>query len=386
MTQTGPLRRVLLNPGPATTSEAVKAALVIPDICPRESEFCAQLAEVRRRLAELAGNPEEITAIPVVGSGTTALEAALISLIPTDGRVIFLDNGVYGRRLVEIARTCGIAHRVIVFGDAKPVDLASVEAVLEADAAAATHLAFVHHETSSGMLNPLEELTRLARRFDLEVLVDAMSSFGAIPIRVGEDGVDALVSSANKCLQAMPGLAFAIATRSSLDRDRGTQPRSYALDLAAEFDQLEKTGQMRFTCPPQIVSALHRALLEIEVEGLPERGERYRRSMQTLVRGLSKLGFELLLEERHQSWILVAVREPREPWYDFDELHDALYRLGFTIYPGHPGAGGGEPNFRLSVLGDIDSRDIEAFLAALEACLADMKNRCAPAGPAPEKT
>jgi 2-aminoethylphosphonate aminotransferase len=376
---------VLLNPGPATTSEAVKAALVIPDICPREVEFCAQLAEVRQRLAGLAGNPEQITAIPVVGSGTTALEAALISLVPAGGRVIFIDNGVYGRRLVEIARTYGIAHQVIAFGDAKPVDLAKVEAVLEASAAVATHLAFVHHETSSGMLNPLDELTRLAGRFDLAVLVDAMSSFGAIPIRVGEGGVDALVSSANKCLQAMPGLAFAIATRSSLERVRGTKPRSYVLDLVAEFDQLEKTGQMRFTCPPQIVSALHRALLELEVEGLSERRRRYRHSMQTLVRGLGKLGFELLLEEPHQSQILVAVREPPEPWYDFGELHDALYRLGFTIYPGHPSAGGGESNFRLSVLGDIDARDIEAFLAALGDCLSRMMKGRALAEPAPEE-
>jgi 2-aminoethylphosphonate-pyruvate transaminase len=385
MTSTGPERRVLLNPGPATTSEAVKAALVIPDICPREVEFCAQLADVRRRLAELAGDPAHIAAIPIVGSGTTALEAMLISLVPPDGRVIVIDNGVYGRRMVEIARTCGIEHQVIAFGDAKPVDLAKVEAVLRASASAATHLAFVHHETSSGMLNPLEGLTQLARRFGLAVLLDAMSSFGAIPIRVGEDGVDALVSSANKCLQAMPGLAFAIATRSSLDRARGTKPRSYVLDLVAELDQLEKTSQMRFTCPPQIVSALHRALLEIETEGLIERGKRYRHSMQTLVRGLAKLGFELLLEAPHQSQILVAVREPREPWYDFGELHDALYRLGFTIYPGHPGAGGGQPNFRLSVLGDIDSRDIEAFLAALESCLTGMKNRPATANQAPEE-
>ena len=357
-----PERRILLNPGPATTSDAVKQALVIADVCPREAEFCEQLADVRVRLARLVGDPAEVATVPVVGSGTTALEAMLVSLVPGDGRIVVIDNGDYGRRLVEIAEACGIPHTVVVCGWGRPVDLGLVERALRESAGRATHLAFVHAETSSGLLNPLAELTALGRKYGLGILLDAMSSFGALPIRVGADGVDAVVSSANKCLQGMAGLAFAVVRRRTLEEARRATPRSLVLNLVAEFDQLEKTGQMRFTVPPQIVSALRQALIELAAEGLEERGQRYAHSMRTLVAGLRDLGFVLLLEDGQQSGILVSIREPEADWYDFTQLHDALYAKGFTIYPGKPG---GQPNFRLAVLGAIDSHDIERFLEAL---------------------
>jgi 2-aminoethylphosphonate-pyruvate transaminase len=160
----------------------------------------------------------------------------------------------------------------------------------------------------------------------------------------------------------MAGISFAIATHRAIEDARRATPRSLVLNLVAEFDHLEKTGQMRFTCPPQVLSALQRALIEFEAEGLEARGARYAASMRTLVAGLRELGFEQLLEDRHQSGILVAIREPRAPWYDFKAMHDALFEEGFTIYPGKPG---GAPTFRLAVLGDIDETDIENFLAAL---------------------
>ena len=356
-------RKILLNPGPATTSEGVKRALLIPDVCPREETVCKMLADVRTRLAAIAGDPAQISAIPIVGSGTTVLEATLVSFIPRDGAALIVDNGDYGTRLVEMARACGIPHRVAGMGWGRPVDLAAVERALSGDADPITHLVFVHHETSSGLLNPLDELTALAARHGIAVIVDAMSSFAALPVPVGGgDGVDVLVSSANKCIQGMAGLSFAIATHRAIEDARRATPRSLVLNLIAEFDHLEKTGQMRFTCPPQILSSLQRALLEFEAEGLEARGARYARSMRTLVAGLRRLGFEPLLEDRHQSGILVAIREPRASWYDFDAMHDALFEQGFTIYPGKPG---GTPTFRLAVLGDIDAADIESFLAAL---------------------
>ena len=183
-------------------------------------------------------------------------------------------------------------------------------------------------------------------------------------------GVDTLISSSNKCVQGMAGLGIVITTRLLLDRLRHEKPRAFVLNLVAEFDHLEKTGQSRFTVPPQVVSALHQALIELEQEGLEGRGERYTKSMETLVAGLAELGFETLLEESQQSRILVAIREPREDWYDFEDMHDAMDRAGFTIYPGKPG---GVPTFRLAVLGDIDAGDIDCFLHALRAYLGQVR-------------
>jgi 2-aminoethylphosphonate-pyruvate transaminase len=358
-------RRILLNPGPATTSEGVKRALVIPDVCPREAEFCALYADVRHRLAALCGDPREVAAVPLVGSGTAALEAAMTSFVPADGLALILDNGDYGERLVRIAATHGIPHRALAPGWGRPLAPAEVDEAVAGLEGRATHLVFVHHETSTGMLNPCEPLLDLARRRGLKTIVDAMSAFGALPVRVGEGGADAVVSSANKCLQGMAGLAFVVATRALASAARALPRRTLSLSLADELDHLESTGQSRFTVPPQIVSALHRALVELEAEGGPAaRYARYSRSMAALEGGLRALGFELLLAPEHQSRILVAVREPEEAWYDFASLHDALYAQGYTIYPGKAGRA---RCFRLSVLGDIDARDVEGFLAALAA-------------------
>ena len=366
-----PKRNVLLNPGPATTSDRVKQALVMTDVCPREPSFCELYADVRRRLAALAGDPDEVVAIPVVGSGTTVLEAGLVSLVPGDGRVVIVDNGDYGTRMAAIARAHGIDHRVVEVGWGKAIDFPALREVLAEEQGRATHLFAVHHETSSGLLNPLDSLVEAAHDHGLKLMLDAMSSFAAMPISVGADAVDILFSSSNKCVQGMAGLGIAVTTRALLDEVRPTERRCYVLDLVAEHDHLEKSGQSRFTVPPQVVSALHQALIELEAEGVPARQKRYQESMQALTEGLTTLGFELLLEDAVQSRILVAIREPSDDWYDFDHMHDALAEEGFTIYPGKPGA---EPTFRLAVLGAIDARDIEAFLAALGAYLGRVKS------------
>lgn len=355
-------RRILLNPGPATTTDSVKQALVMPDVCPRERVFCDLYADVRRRLAELVGDPAEVAAIPVVGSGTTALEAAMVSLLPAGARLLVLDNGDYGTRLASMARALGVDHEVLEFGWAAPIDPAVVESTLADADTPFTHAYLVHHETSSGLLNETLPLLRLFERHGVRVLLDAMSSFACLPTPVGRGGVDAVVSSSNKCVQGMAGLGIVVATRALLDEARGSARRCFTLDLVAEHDHLEKTGQSRFTVPPQVVSALHQALVELEEEGLAGRQARYERSMDVLVAGLEALGFDLLLDHGVQSRILVAIRAPSEAWFDFDHMHDALFDEGFTIYPGKPGA---VPTFRLAVLGAIDHRDIERFLEAL---------------------
>jgi 2-aminoethylphosphonate-pyruvate transaminase len=354
-------RKILLNPGPATTTQRVKDALVIEDICPREQRFGELYADVRSRLALLAGAEPETVAIPIVGSGTTALEASLVSFVCEGDAVLIVENGDYGKRLAKIAAAQGIRHQVLELGFGQPIDLTKLEAALEAGQGELTHLYFVHHETSSGLITPIEPVVALARRYGVTILLDAMSSYGCLPISVGPDGVDALVSSSNKCVQGMAGLGIVVARRALLDAARPKARRCFALDLIAEFDHLESTGQSRFTVPPQVISALHEALLELEEEGLAGREARYMESMRTLMAGLRALSFEFLLEDAQQSGILVAVKEPDAPWYDFDAMHAALDREGFTIYPGKPGA---VPTFRLAVLGAIDSSDIEAFLKA----------------------
>lgn len=355
-------RRILLNPGPATTTESVKQALVVPDVCPRERSFCELYADVRRRLAVLVGDPAELAAIPIVGSGTTALEAAMVSLLPLGSRLLVIDNGDYGTRLAAMARALGVDHAVLEVGWAVPIDPETVEATLREAATPFTHVYLVHHETSSGLLNPTDALLPVFRHHGVRVLLDAMSSFACLPTPVGTGGVDAVVSSSNKCVQGMAGLGIVVVTRALLDEARSTPRPCFTLDLVAEHDHLEKTGQSRFTVPPQLVSALHQALVELEEEGLAGRQARYERSMDVLVSGLESLGFEPLLGEGVPSRILVAIRAPESPWFDFDHMHDALFAEGFTIYPGKPGA---IPTFRLAVLGAIDHTDIEDFLEAL---------------------
>ncbi len=359
-------RKILLNPGPATTTQRVKDALVIEDVCPREKPFGDLYRDVRRRLAELCGPVPETVAIPIVGSGTTALEASLVSFVGEDDCVLIVENGDYGKRLAQMAAALGVAHEVLALGFGQPIDLARLEAALAAGQGRLTHLYFVHHETSSGLITPIEPVIALGRRFGVTLLLDAMSSYACLDIPVGAAGVDALVSSSNKCVQGMAGLGIVVATQALLDASRGKTRRCFALDLVAEYDHLEATGQSRFTVPPQLISALHAALLELEEEGLAGREARYKESMRVLMQGLRALSFEFLLEDEHQSGILVAVREPEAAWYDFDAMHDAMDREGFTIYPGKPGA---VPTFRLAVLGAIDARDIEAFLTALRGYL-----------------
>lgn len=373
-------RRILLNPGPATTTDSVKQALVIPDVCPREREFTSLMEEMRTRLARIAGDASEVSAIPVAGSGTAALEAVFASFIG-EGLVLIIDNGDYGRRLADIAARLGVRHRLIDFGWGAPVDLARFEAEVGEGSDRATHAALVHHETSTGMLNPLSEFVAICRRLHVTPIVDAMSSFGVLETPVGPKAIGVVVSSANKCLQGMAGVSFAVVSNDVIEAARGFKMRSLYFDLIAEHDHLARTGQSRFTMPPQVVSALVQALREHELEGMARRRDRYHESMATLVDGLRDLGFEMLLDDVHQSRILVAVRDPGAPWFVFNEVHDALHAQGFTIYPGKPQ---GAPTFRLSVLGAIDRSDIERFLLAMRSVLARHPGWPGPRGRGPE--
>jgi 2-aminoethylphosphonate aminotransferase len=361
-------RNILLNPGPATTTDTVKRALVVPDVCPREKAFSGVMAEVRRDLVRVVRGGREYACVLFAGSGTCAVEACVSSVVPPGRAIAVVNNGAYGERMLQMAAAHGIRAVEIPFDWAALPDPAAVERALRRDRAIAC-LAMVHHETSSGLLNPLRPMASLARRRGCAFLVDAMSSFAGVPIDVRRDGVDFLVSSSNKCIQGMAGLSFVIARRSRLDALKPYPRRSLYLDLHSQYAYLEAHGQMPFTAPVQVVYALRQAIREYFAEGGLNRARRYTANWRTLRAGLQAMGFRFLLPAEQESHILTTILEPDHPRFDFDRMHDRLFDLGFTVYPGKLG---NRKCFRLANMGDLRPRDIRAFLKALAGVLKRM--------------
>ena len=355
-------RNILLNPGPATTTDTVKQALVVPDICPREREFGEVALDVQKKLARVVNGGEDYTAVMLLGSGTAAVEAALTSAIPPQGRVLIIDNGAYGRRARHIVEAYGIAHATYELAWGDYPDLEAVRLILEKNGPF-THLFLVHHETTTGMLNPLPELQGLGRDFGLETIVDAMSSYAGLPLDLASLPVDYLISSANKCIQGMAGISFIISRRDSLERTRSYPRRNFYLNLYANEQHLRGTGQFQFTPPVQVIYALRQALDEFFSEGAENRFRRYARSYEELRKGLDETGLRCLLPDWQHSKLLTAVLEPKTPAYSYQGFHDHCYRRGVTIYPGK---GAKEDTFRLANIGAIDYRDIQVFNAMMK--------------------
>jgi 2-aminoethylphosphonate-pyruvate transaminase len=361
-------RMILLNPGPANTTDSVKRAMTRPDICPREREFGDVIKDVCARLTRVVHSDDRYTSVLLGGSGTAAVEAALASTVPKDGRLLVIDNGAYGARMAEIAAAYEMPHDVESFGVGGYPDVAKIARRLAATKY--TQLAVVHHETTTGMLNPVAEIAALCREHHVELIVDAMSSYAGIPIDIEALGIDFLAASSNKCIQGMAGLGFVICRRERLATMRRIPGRSYYLSLADQHRFLEKTGQMQFTPPVQIVYALEQALDEFEAEGGAEaRHQRYVRNWQALDSGMRQIGFRRLLPEPILSRILTAYLEPDHPQYSFDAMHDRLYAKGFTIYPGK---GAQRETFRLANMGAIDTNDMLAFVDAMRATLREL--------------
>jgi len=358
-----PARKILLNPGPATTTDAVKRALIVSDICPRESEFGAVVERVRRDLlAVAAADAAEFTAILLAGSGTAAMEAALGSLVPRDGRVLILDNGAYGARAAEIAEILGVPVSVWRMPWNCRPDVEQFEAQLDGAATPFTHAFWVHHETTTGLLNPLRAFCEVCRVRGVVSIVDAMSSFAGVPLVLGDAQVDFLISSANKCLQGLPGVSFVLARRAALSASAGLA-RSVALDLHRHERSLASGGQFPFTPPVQVVYALAQALTETLVETVPGRAARLRACYEVMLGGMEGLGFEPLLPRALHSGLLTAFRTPAWPGFTFGALHDFLYGRGMTLYPGKlPGL----DTFRVANLGALTPDDLRAFVAAVK--------------------
>lgn len=368
----------LLTPGPLTTAREVKQAM-LRDWGSWDDDFRALTARLRQDLLALIGDADgAFTCVPMQGSGTFCVEAMLGTLVPREGRVLVLANGAYGKRAAETLRRIGRGVTVIDTGDYLPPRGEDVSAALAADPAL-THVFAVHCETSSGILNPVAEISRAAYAAGRRLLVDSMSAFGAVPATLSDFRYDALVSSANKCIEGVPGFGFVFARRSELAAAKG-RCHSLSLDLAAQWETLEASGQWRFTPPTHAVAAFLKALETHAAEGgVAGRGARYTRNRDVMVAGMRAAGFETLLPDRWLSPIIVTFFSPADPAFRFPRFYELMKQKGFIIYPGKLTQ---TESFRLGCIGRMDERVMRRVVAAACDCLAEMGVRSA--APAPE--
>jgi 2-aminoethylphosphonate-pyruvate transaminase len=354
--------KLLFTPGPLTTSRTVKEAM-LHDLGSRDVTFIERVRDVRRRLVDLGGSAAH-TAVIVQGSGTFGIEATIGSAVPRGGKLLVVVNGAYGARMVQIARVAGIdVAQVACAEDALP----DPDAVAAAIDDRVTHVAVVHCETTTGMINPVAEIAARARGRGCEVIVDAMSSFGAVPLDLGD--VDYLISSANKCIEGVPGFAFALARVDALRAAEG-RARSLALDLHAQWRGLEDSGQFRFTPPTHALLAFHQALVELEAEGgIAGRAARYGKNRDVVVAGLAALGVEAYLPPERRGYIITSFRYPAHAAFAFTTFYEKLSARGFVIYPGKVSK---TDCFRIGHIGRPGPDDSAALVAACAEVLAEM--------------
>ncbi len=352
---------VLLTPGPLSTTATVKAAM-LRDWCTWDDEYNGIVQDVRGQLAALATLQEGYTCVLMQGSGTFCVEATLGTAVPPGGRILVIANGAYGQRMAQIAERLRIPHTLLGFAETVPPDPGLVGETLRADPSL-THVAVVHCETTTGILNPLREIAEVVRQNGRILIVDAMSSFGGIPMDIGSLGIDFMVSSANKCIQGVPGFGFVIARRDELERCAGNA-RSLSLDLYSQWRTMEEEkGKWRFTSPTHVVRAFARALEELRAEGgVSARHARYAGNERELVRGMTDLGFSCLLDPGLRSPIITSFLEPRAPGYSFAAFYAALKARGFVIYPGKVSQA---DTFRIGTIGDVSPATIRSLLTAV---------------------
>ncbi|MBP4040963.1 2-aminoethylphosphonate--pyruvate transaminase [Aeromonas sp. SrichE-2G] len=356
---------LLLTPGPLSTTATVRAAM-LQDSCTWDADYNQGVVEpIRRELVRLATGPEyesDYSAVLLQGSGSYVVESVLGSAIGVDECLLIINNGAYGARMGEMARCLGLRHHELDCGETTRPEPAAIEAML-ARHPEITHLVMVHCETTTGMLNPLEEVAALCQRRGIRLIVDAMSSFGGIPIDMGRLGIEFLISSANKCIQGVPGFGFVIARRAALTACAG-RARSVSLDLHAQWQTMEQQGgKWRFTSPTHTVLAFAQALRELEEEGgIDARHQRYSENQRTLVDGMTALGFAPLLPEEWQSPIITAFYSPAHPDYRFADFYQRLKAQGFVIYPGKVSQA---DCFRIGNIGDVTPERVRCLLAAM---------------------
>ncbi len=358
---------ILLNPGPACTTQTVRQALVTPDLCHREPEFFEVMRRVREEIAALAGGGTDWATVIFSGSGTAAVEAAVTSVVPPDRTLLVIDNGVYGDRIAQMAGAARIPHRVLKYAWTEPPRAADVDQAL-ADDPSISHLAVIHHETTTGLLNPVQDLAAVCRRHGREIIVDAMSSFAGEPLDVRADGIDYMVSSSNKCLQGMPGLSFVVARRACLETLARIPARSVYLNLYNQW-KAEEADNTPFTPAIQIFFALQQAIEETCAEGLEHRFRRYRECARTLRAGAEALGLEMIVAPEWRSHTLTSFRLPAGVTYD--GLHAAMKERGYIIYAGQGNLKSWA--FRIANLGTLMPGDMEGVVTALGESFTELK-------------
>ena len=358
----------LLTPGPLTTAYSVKEAM-LRDWGSWDADFRAMTKSLRDQIVALAGDRKgDFTCVPMQGSGSFCVEAMLGTFVPKGGKVLVLANGAYGLRAAETMRYLGRAHTLIDKGDYMPPRGDEVAAALDADPAI-SHVIAIHCETSSGILNPVAEISEAVYSRGRKLLIDSMSAFGALPLDVTDIRYEAMVSSANKCIEGVPGFGFVVARRSELEACKGNS-HSLALDLHAQWAYMEKTGQWRYTPPTHVVAAFLEALrLHAAEGGVAGRGARYARNRDVMVAGMRGLGFETLLKDRWLSPIIVTFFCPADPKFVFADFYERMKAKGFIIYPGKLTV---VDSFRIGCIGRMDDHVMRKVVAAAGEALVEM--------------
>ncbi len=362
-------RNVLLNPGPATTSDTVKYAQVVPDICPREEEFVAIMDEIRQELVNVVhGDPQKYAAVLFTGSGTIVQDVLVNSLVPEGKKICIVNNGAYSARMAEIADYYHIPCVNLEFPTTGLPDLDVVKQTLEADKDIAV-VATVHHETGTGVLNPVREIGKIAHANGCVFVVDTISTYGLIPFDIEEENIDFCMSSAQKGLCGMTGVSWTVGKIEEIEKSKDYSKRSYYCNLFMQYDFFNRVGEMHFTPPVQTVYALKQAIKEYREEGEQARYQRITQCWDAIHKGLEEIGLDTVIDKEIQGHLVVTVKAPQGDKFDFFKLHDYCHERGFTIYPGKMF---GLETFRLCNLGLITPTDIEDFFGVAKEAFKEM--------------
>ncbi|EJM12545.1 2-aminoethylphosphonate--pyruvate transaminase [Pseudomonas sp. GM18] len=358
----------LLTPGPLTTSQRTRQAMMV-DWGSWDDRFNQLTASLCEQLLAIINGGDSHHCVPLQGSGTFAVEAAIGTLVPRDGKVLVLINGAYGKRLAKICEVLGRSFSTFETAEDEPTTAADVDRLLRGDASI-THVALIHCETSTGILNPLAEIAHVIEQHGKRLIIDAMSSFGALPIDAQQVPFDALIAASGKCLEGVPGMGFVFARKEALAKTAGNS-HSLAMDLFDQHTYMAKTGQWRFTPPTHVVAALHEALLQYNEEGgLPARHQRYDNNCQVLLDDMAKLGLRSFLPAAIQAPIIVTFHAPKDPRYQFKEFYERVKAKGFILYPGKLTQ---VETFRVGCIGHVNQADMHAAVAAVAEVLREME-------------
>lgn len=359
-------RNVLLNPGPATTTDTVKMAQVVPDICPREKEFVGIMREVEEGILKIVhADSKEYTAVLFCGSGTINMDICLNSLLPAGRKILIINNGAYSSRGAEICEYYQLPYINLKLPLDRQPDIDEIEKILKENPDIAV-VYTTHQETGTGLLNPIKEIGALVHRYQGVFVVDTTSTYAMRPIHIEEDQIDFCMASAQKGIMAMTGLSFIIGKKALIEASAQYPKRSYYCNLYMQYEYAKLHGEMHFTPPVQVVYSVRQALMEYFEEGELNKWNRHKRTFHAIRQGLIELGFRIFISEGQEAELVAAALYPADPNWSFEKIHDYCYERGFTIYPGKVEKQG---MFRLCALGAINEKDIRDFFAVFREAL-----------------